>query len=127
MVNFRRVLLGCAFVVGLVALWVGVYKWKLSDLDKDIDRMGMADGYLDEADSFIIGKVVTELPDGRRFDTIQDMVGVVTEPCTATCVIEYSDGTILTKNCYVVFNTDESVEEAVYEDGIHGRIVLPVK
>lgn len=111
------------FLIFLLALWVTVYHLTMRRLDAEIESISL-ERSLDTGDGVSILGVSVDIG-GERYSDIQDLIGVIKEATVGTCVVTYADGTVKEKSCYISFNTDSEIEDAVYLDEVYGRIILP--
>lgn len=56
--------------------------------------------------------------------TEEQLLKSVTEPCLASRVVNYSDGTSIYEDCYITFNSDRDSVLMEYRNGVF-TIVLP--
>ena len=108
-----------------VAAFIITYTVKSALIDKEVSSNSFSGEDVIDYDNSII-KSIKPTVDGVKYDSIQDLIGVVNEP--VICEVEVTYTTTdepAVFDAYISFNSDESVKEATYTSGDYFQIILP--
>lgn len=113
----------CCILVGflVIVVFVLTLSFKNSMMNKEIDNMNVIPTSENKLE--ITGvKVIYE---DVEYSNLENLVDIVSAGVVCECEVSYSDGSTKKKDCYVVYNTDDSVDKIIYEDNDYGKIILP--
>ena len=92
-------------------------------LCKPVEKESMTEDYLNELDTNMVDTLIP-IVDGKEYSNIQELVGVVTEPCTCVVKVTYKNSDVETEaNAYISFTTEGT--EATFTSGDYFHIILP--
>ena len=120
-----------SYLIGIFVILVGIlvfcltYVIKSASIDDEVKSNSFSDKDVVDYDNSII-KDIKPTVDGVKYDSIQELIGVVNEP--VVCEVEVTYTTTdepATFEAYISFNSDETVKEATYTSGDYFQIILP--
>lgn len=111
-------------LVGVVS-FIFAFAIKSASIDDSIKSSHLSEEDVIEYDNSTIKEIKPTI-DGVKYDSIQEIVGVVSEPTVCEVEVTYkTSDEPATFNAYISFNSDESVKEATYTSGDYFQIILP--
>lgn len=111
-------------LVGVVS-FIFAFAIKSASIDDSIKSSHLSEEDVIEYDNSTIKEIKPTI-DGVKYDSIQELVGVVSEPTVCEVEVTYkTSDEPSTFNAYISFNSDESVKEATYTSGDYFQIILP--
>ena len=111
-------------LVGVVS-FIFAFAIKSASIDDSIKSSHLSEEDVIEYDNSTIKEIKPTI-DGVKYDSIQELVGVVSEPTVCEVEVTYkTSDEPATFNAYISFNSDESVKEATYTSGDYFQIILP--
>lgn len=113
-----KVILLSIFVIFLAILWIIVYNIRLFQIEKAIKNMNYASEFTEEQNNI---KIVKVLIDDETY-TVNEFTERDNIPTVVDVMVLYDNGEVETKSAYVSY---DDIDDAIYEDGAHGRLILP--
>ena len=111
-------------LVGVVS-FIFAFAIKSASIDDSIKSSHLSEEDVIEYDNSTIKEIKPTI-DGVKYNSIQELVGVVSEPTVCEVEVTYkTSDEPATFNAYISFNSDESVKEATYTSGDYFQIILP--
>ena len=111
-------------LVGVVS-FIFAFSIKSASIDDSIKSSHLSEEDVIEYDNSTIKEIKPTI-DGVKYNSIQELVGVVSEPTVCEVEVTYkTSDEPATFNAYISFNSDESVKEATYTSGDYFQIILP--
>lgn len=125
MSNKRSYLIGVFIILVGILVFCLTYVIKSASIDDEVKSNSFSNEDVVDYDNSII-KDIKPTVDGVKYDSIQELIGVVNEP--VVCEVEVTYTTTdepATFEAYISFNSDETVKEATYTSGDYFQIILP--
>lgn len=120
-----------SYLIGIFVILVGIlvfcltYTIKSASIDDEVKSNSFSNEDVVDYDNSIIESIKPTV-NGVKYDSIQELIGVVNEP--VVCEVEVTYTTTdepATFEAYISFNSDETVKEATYTSGDYFQIILP--
>lgn len=120
-----NIIIAVALVLVGVVSFIFAFSIKSASIDDSIKSSHLSEEDVVEYDNSTIKEIKPTI-DGVKYDSIQELVGVVSEPTVCEVEVTYkTSDEPATFNAYISFNSDESVKEATYTSGDYFQIILP--
>ena len=120
-----------SYLIGIFVILVGIlvfcltYVIKSASIDDEVKSNSFSNEDVVDYDNSII-KDIKPTIDGVKYDSIQQLIGVVNEPIVCEVEVTYTTtDEPSTFEAYISFNSDETVKEATYTSGDYFQIILP--
>lgn len=118
------IVIAIIILIGVAAFCI-TYAVKSASIDDEVSSNSFSDKDVVDYDNSII-KDIKPTIDGVKYDSIQQLIGVVNEPIVCDVEVTYTTtDEPATFEAYVSFNSDETVKEATYTSGDYFQIILP--
>ena len=125
MSNKRSYLIGIFIILVGILVFCLTYVIKSASIDDEVKSNSFSDKDVVDYDNSII-KDIKPTIDGVKYDSIQELIGVVNEPIICEVEVTYTTtDEPSTFEAYISFNSDETVKEATYTSGDYFQIILP--
>lgn len=122
----KNVVIGTiVFILGLMMLWLIVYRTRLFQIEKEVEDMGYVDEYENSSTGLDFGVVQSSMVviNDSEF-TLEEVNDMEDVPTIVSVHVTYEDGTEDTKSAYVVY---DDIDAPVFKDGMYGKVILPMR